>query len=200
MRKSKKSVKTIGLDFYARCSSPRCGTAAVIYADQTIPLCLDHAEAVWRHLSDALPNSASRRSVRTVDRPVQRSTFTDLDRPAVVYYAGVGDHVKIGHTRNPNSRWRALSGQYGPNLAILVVEPGGQAVEFARQAQFAHLRVGVTELFRRDTYLESHVDRLQQQYPDWLALAQASHDAWRAQRSDETGKRRGNLFVPGRAA
>lgn len=200
MRASKHSVRSIGLDFYVRCQSPRCMSAAVLYADQLIPLCLEHAEAIYRHLCDALPGPSRRRYRRTVDRSVARATTDRAEvRPSVVYYARIGEHVKIGYSGSPGNRWRALANQYGPeDVSILVVEPGGQPVEFRRQAEFAHLRVGVTELFRLDATLAAHIAELIERRPDWIDLARETHQAWKAAASGP-GLRRGNMFIPGAA-
>lgn len=155
------------LDHHAHCSYPFCKTPAVIYADRVIPFCRGHAEAVFRHLADHLPGA--RRSARRVSSAT-RAAQPDPDRPSIVYYVKVDhDHIKIGYTTSPEQRWARLRDDYG-GCALLVAEPGGMSAEVSRQAQFAHLRVGQSELFRIDPLLTAYIERLQAQRPDWRLL------------------------------
>lgn len=52
--------------------------------------------------------------------------------PERVYYVRVGEHIKIGYTRNVSNR---LSG-YPPNSELLAVELGNKTLEKERHHQF----------------------------------------------------------------
>jgi hypothetical protein len=76
----------------------------------------------------------------------------------VVYFARVGDNVKIGTTTNLKGRMQSL---YLSLEDVLVVIPGGKDVESAYHQQFAESRIqgpGRRELFRRDGQLRLFLD------------------------------------------
>lgn len=58
-----------------------------------------------------------------------------LGLPSVVYYLKLGNRVKIGTSTNLKARLKAV-----PYEILIAVEPGGNALERRRHAQFANLR------------------------------------------------------------
>lgn len=101
----------------------------------------------------------------------------------VVYFARVGDNVKIGTTTNLKGRMQSL---YLSLEDVLVVVPGGKDVEAAYHKQFAEIRVqgpGRRELFRRGGQLQRFLDPPWRWSPDvpepekpLLTLRQACED------------------------
>lgn len=85
-----------------------------------------------------------------------------------VYYARIGDHIKIGYTSNVLGRLRALR---VPVADLLALEPGGLGVERRRHEQFAHLRITKRwENFRPEQDLLDHIAELVEAsgLPAWL--------------------------------
>lgn len=146
---------TIAIDGDRFCDGPvppdspvtACGEhlrLAYAYCQAKIDLATDEQVATIRHLVPRLDNQ------RLMDR-VRKAR-------AVVYYALVGNHIKIGTTIHLGERMKAL----GANL--MAVEPGSYDLERDRHQQFASLRVPRTELFRPGPELVSHVAALVQRY------------------------------------
>jgi hypothetical protein len=173
----------VRLDHHAHCAYPFCKTPAVIYADNVIPFCRPHAEAIFRHLADNLPGRG--RGARRISSATKATRPATADHPALVYYGAIDDnHIKIGCTTNPAHRWAGLRGHYG-TFEVLLVEPGGTSVEVARHAQFTHLRVGQSELFRADPELMAFISQAQADRPGWRGVAdevQAAADERRRSR------------------
>lgn len=76
--------------------------------------------------------------------------------PSVVYYARIGDHIKIGHTKNLAERMK----WYPPSTVILALEPGDVIVERSRQWKFDHLLDAREEWFRPGEDLMRHIELL----------------------------------------
>ena len=76
---------------------------------------------------------------------------------SVVYYVALlGDRIKIGTTRHLARRMKAMRIR---DEDVLAIECGGRLVEMERHRQFAHLRIGNGEEFRRAPDLEEHIAR-----------------------------------------
>lgn len=73
---------------------------------------------------------------------------------SVVYYARIGNRVKIGYTIDIQRRMSAINPE-----EILATEPGGPKIELERHRQFASLRVH-GEWFRLEEPLVSHIAAL----------------------------------------
>lgn len=91
----------------------------------------------------------------------------DLPRPRVdvVYYVRSGETVKIGTSRNPRQRLRALWFD-----ELLAFERGARALEQARHAQFAALRRS-GEWFEYRDALADHVGELRCAGAPWQSYA-----------------------------
>lgn len=90
--------------------------------------------------------------------PDDREPRTPPVKESVVYYARIGDVIKIGFTTNLVERLRALRVQPG---GLLAVEPGGRDVERSRHLEFADERYGAREDFAMSTRLMAHIEALQ---------------------------------------
>jgi hypothetical protein len=74
----------------------------------------------------------------------------------LVYYVRLGNHIKIGYTRDIKARLRS----YGPTAVLLASEPDPGGVEHERHRQFAeHLAAG-NEWFRPAPELMEHISNL----------------------------------------
>jgi hypothetical protein len=138
------------------------------------PICAEHAILVYRHLETVINehavNSVGRvNDVATVDlRPGRRGrpraghapgglTAEIMNGwPSVVYYARIGDHIKIGWTKQLHHRMR----WYPPCSRLLAVEPGDEGTERIRHRQFAHLLAARTEWFAPGADLMKHIREL----------------------------------------
>lgn len=87
-------------------------------------------------------------------RPIPEERILPPDRVSLVYYAQVGDRVKIGFTTNLVERMSAIVPE-----KLLAVEHGGPKLERARHKQFAALRTQ-REWFRFEPPLTEHVANL----------------------------------------
>lgn len=73
---------------------------------------------------------------------------------ARVYYARLGNRLKIGYTHNVRKRMAQLMPE-----ELMATERGGEAVEAERHRQFGHLRTH-GEWFRYEDELVDHVEEL----------------------------------------
>lgn len=74
--------------------------------------------------------------------------------PPCVYYARLGNRIKIGYTLNLHQRMAVFQPE-----EVMATEPGGITVEAKRHEQFARLRVS-GEWFRYEDELVEHVEEL----------------------------------------
>lgn len=88
---------------------------------------------------------------------------------SIVYYLARGPLVKIGTTRQPETRFAALM----PDR-ILAVEPGDPDVERQRHLQFKRLRHGTSEYFDQGDDLMTHIQAVRTTYgapnPSWPSV------------------------------
>lgn len=92
----------------------------------------------------------------------------------VVYYLRYADRVKIGTTRDPRSRLRAIM-----HDELLAFEPGDRVVERQRHLLFAHLREG-GEWFTAAPELVAHIRTLPGHGDPWREYARWVSAAWQA--------------------
>ena len=72
-----------------------------------------------------------------------------------VYFAVIGDHIKIGWTSYPKGRWKTLR----PD-EVLHCQPGSLADEHRLHMAFAHLLDKGREWFRDDPELRAYISGL----------------------------------------
>lgn len=116
------------------CSIKECRTVAV--AGGTIPLCVDHREAVLADLALHLARrtlSATKLSARDPDE----RDLAAGEQPTIqgfVYFIRRERLIKIGYSTSPEHRARDLGG------IVLATIPGDFKAEKQIHRQFAHLR------------------------------------------------------------
>jgi hypothetical protein len=131
------------------------------------PICARHAIDAYRHVNATIATNALNSALRinvVADKHLgpSRDDFTKLTSavmngwPSVVYYARIGEHIKIGWTKRLHHRMR----WYPPCARLLAVEPGDAATEHARHQRFAHLRAARAEWFSPGDDLMEHVREL----------------------------------------
>ncbi len=79
----------------------------------------------------------------------------------MIYFAQPveGGPIKIGHSKNVDTRIKQLESDYKKPLALLALQPGGRSEEQAIHAKFAHLRFAGTEQFRPSLDLMEFINR-----------------------------------------
>lgn len=88
-------------------------------------------------------------------RPPRDDIFTQLPEGRV-YYIKVGDHIKIGYTKNLSVRLNS----YPPNAHLLAVELGGKDVEKERHDQFHAFLAWGREWFTDHAEIRAHIGTL----------------------------------------
>jgi hypothetical protein len=140
-----------------------CDAASM--ADAPFPICFKHAYSVFKLLDGSLNN------VHAVLKPKPEAPTAKDERDArrkeayaaqrQVYYIRIGDHIKIGFTQNMQERMLGLRVDL---IDVLATEPGGRDVERERHKQFAHLRVGNRENFKKDPDLLTHIAKVRREH------------------------------------
>lgn len=109
------------------CCHPSCKSIA--WRDLQIPLCQEHAIAVWLHVHDEW-----QKRIPVSDAPVP-------DVQPVVYFIQAGELIKIGTTANLTGRLGQIATGSPERLKILLVVAGGRTEEKQAHALFAEERV-----------------------------------------------------------
>lgn len=155
---------------YSRCAATACLTASVTWLAEAVPVCQEHLAAVQRDM-------IQRDMIRAPARRKPPRPPVDETRPSLVYYVRMGDLIKIGTSVSPSRRWYRLACEQGP-VTVLMAEPGGQAVELKRHAQFVHHRIRATEMFSPAVPLLAHIAALATARPDWWdSVVKPVHEA-----------------------
>lgn len=97
-----------------------------------------------------------------------------LEVRSLVYYARLGNRVKIGYTTDLRQRMIHIQPE-----EVLAVERGGPRVEAKRHVQFAGLRVS-GEWFRLEGALADHISQLPDTYREQRVLAVQPIRPWGA--------------------
>lgn len=114
-----------------------CGGA--IPPGAPVDLCRGHLIRAYLFVQEELADATNNSVARVFD--------TRDDRQNVVYYVRLGNRIKIGTTRDLQTRMVNVSHE-----EILAIEPGGYETERLRHEQFHRLRVA-GEWFIADTSL-----------------------------------------------
>lgn len=136
-------------------------------------LCNEHAWEVvnrYRHAVEADIELARRRKAAEAER--RESVRQGNGEGSLVYYARIGDYIKIGFSTRLKNRLKSLRAD-----ELLAIEPGGLEVERERHHQFADERIDMKrENFRPSPTLEAHVAALHERYglPHWATLPRTS--------------------------
>jgi hypothetical protein len=131
------------------------------------PICARHAIEAYRHVNATIATNALNSALRingVTNKHLgpSRGEFTKLTSavmngwPSVVYYARIGEHIKIGWTKQLHHRMR----WYPPCARLLAVEQGDATTERERHQRFVHLRVARAEWFSPGDDLMEHIREL----------------------------------------
>lgn len=145
------TVCAIQLDDGQPCRKPSAPTAP-------FAICERHLVTAYRHVASlmAVQHVAEPNRKGRPDRGKASKGYGMNGWPSVVYYARIGDHIKIGHTKNLAERMK----WYPPSTVILALEPGDVIVERSRQWKFDHLLDAREEWFRPGEDLMRHIELL----------------------------------------
>lgn len=112
------------------CVMPRCERPPATQLSE--PICSHHARKVYAEVADLLASAGIDQHVASARPPRQASAMRNrADQAGLVYFARVGEHIKIGFTTNLPQRMRQLGGQ------VLATMPGTRRDEKRMQMRFA---------------------------------------------------------------
>lgn len=132
-------------------------------------LCVDHALEVYVEMQSNVSQHMRRlfklmkeESESARQGPTEYEIQLKQGRAAqsVVYYARIGDYIKIGFTENLQER---LAGLRIDKEDIMATEPGGRAKERERHLQFADIRRGKRENFEKTPELLTHIAKVRRE-------------------------------------
>lgn len=96
-----------------------------------VPLCSSHARAAYRTVHDMLSAASTDERVASASAPKRATRVGWKTEPGFVYFMRVGPFIKIGWSKDPVSRRKALGGE-----RVLATMPGTQRDEKRLQMQF----------------------------------------------------------------
>lgn len=157
-------------DYCWACSSP----IAPDLRGSNIRLCHQHAWEVASRYRSAILARAELDALRQQEHAVARTRAAQGNPGGdpVVYYARIGDYIKIGFSAHLRNRLRTLRVD-----ELLAVEPGGPDLERDRHQQFTTDRIDLRrENFRPSDALLEHVAgiRIQHDLPHWAKKPRTS--------------------------
>jgi phage-related protein len=128
-----------------------------------IPLCKSHLEALRTEFKWERNRGYLEAKTIFIDQQILEARR--IKDTAVVYFIKAGHRVKIGQSRDPQSRLLSIRGGYSTkkpaglntsNAKLLATEPGGQAREQELHQKFAHLRAA-GEWFNHTPELKAYI-------------------------------------------
>lgn len=132
------------------CQIDHCGKT--VSEDIGIPLCDAHLRKAWAAFEVRIETDPSLMPDRRTPRP---KDVTSVDAHGMVYFARVGELIKIGWSTDVEHRMYALGAD-----ALLHAQPGTKHDEKALHAMFNHLLVKGREWFRPDPELLNYISGL----------------------------------------
>lgn len=140
------------------CRAPRA-------EDSPLPICLKHARSVYLFFADYLADIRERTAEQEADfgKAGQLEVpFRGLAvQPSTVYYVRIGNLIKIGTTKDMNTRMTALQ----PD-EVLAIEEGDRDIELARHRQFMYSKAPKgSEYFYPTAELMEHIAKVRE--ADW---------------------------------
>ena len=140
---------------------------------KTLPLCYDHGLEVARVYEDAILDLRRERLGEEAMHATEvRERVRGNREPSLVYYARIGDYIKIGYSTRLRRRLATLRVD-----ELLAVEPGGPDLERERHHQFDAERIDLRrENFRPSPALADHIEHLRDAHPlpHWARLPRTS--------------------------
>lgn len=147
---------------------------------KALPLCWEHGYEIAMLYEEAI---VTERALRRAGEAEHSAEVHEVKRgnrePSVVYYARIGDYIKIGYTTRLRNRLTTLRVD-----ELLAVEPGGFDLEQARHRQFAAERIDLRrENFRPSESLTNHITATRDAHglPHWAKLPRTSQITTRTQ-------------------
>lgn len=139
----------------------------------TLPICHQHAWEIAERFTESIYWRESKRRRQAAQERVEKAEAKRGNREgSVVYYARIGDYIKIGYTTRLRNRLRTLRADQ-----LLAIEPGGSELEAQRHREFAAERIDLRrENFRASQRLLEHVMATLDAHglPQWAALPRTS--------------------------
>lgn len=138
-----------------------------------LPICGEHAWELAQHYRSILTEQA-RLEARKLDAKAKdiRAAQRGDGEPSLVYYARIGDYIKIGFSTRLRSRLNSLRVD-----ELMAVEPGGYDLEQMRHVEFDADRIDLRrENFRPSDHLLEHIAAIRTQHdlPHWAKLPRTS--------------------------
>jgi hypothetical protein len=106
-------------------AKPCCWPGCIFGADRNLqlPMCRGHARHTHTAFATVLNREQADLDARIAAQ--RQEAVKERELHAVIYYAKIGGHIKIGWTSRLDQRMRA----YPPNTELLAVHPGTRADE-----------------------------------------------------------------------
>lgn len=149
------------------CNAPASSSVAVL------PLCREHGMEVAHEFAAALiAEHELKRLKEATEHTENRQTRRGNREGSRVYYARIGDYIKIGYTTRLRNRLATLRVD-----ELLAIEPGGAQLERARHQEFIADRIDLRrENFRPSEALIAHIEALRDEHglPQWASLPRTS--------------------------
>ena len=150
---------------------------------KALPLCYEHGYEIAILYEEAI---VTQRALRRGREAEQATAVHEVKRgnrePTVVYYARIGDYIKIGYTTRLRNRLATLRVD-----ELLAVEPGGADLESERHQQFARERIDLRrENFRPSERLAAHITatRSEHDLPHWAKVPRTSQITTRTRETE----------------
>ncbi|MCF6376914.1 GIY-YIG nuclease family protein [Nocardioides KLBMP 9356] len=157
------------------CWMPDCGRPANSGLRPELPsLCSAHGLEIARHFRAEILAEEQARLAALAQRRSDRDVAAQGNvggRP-LVYYARIGNYIKIGYSTHLHDRLRSLRAD-----ELLAIEPGGYELEQERHRQFGADRIDERrENFRGSDDLLRHVLAMREKYglPMWATRPRTS--------------------------
>lgn len=132
------------------------------------PVCTDHILLITNErtvrgvpegeIKKALVRNDERNKRARLEQSLRRGT----SEPGWVYYARIGELIKIGFTLDLPRRIAS----YPPNTVLLAAHPGTRELEGQMHKRFAELRARGREWFRSGRVLEGHITDVVHRFGD----------------------------------
>lgn len=147
-----------------------------------MPICSEHAAKVAEARLPELIKVAEMQAQRRMQHASEVVARNEGNRePPVVYYARIGNYIKIGTSTRLRSRLATLRVD-----EVLAIEPGGRDLEQERHRQFSVERIDLRrENFRQSQALLDHISELRARHfiPHWATLPRTSQITTRRKES-----------------
>lgn len=149
------------------CWMPDCGGRPNRDLRAELPtLCYEHGLEIARAYTRRIVADEERKAIERAERVYERRQREAGNREgALVYYALIGDYIKIGFSTRLRNRLTTLRVDH-----LLAIEPGGPEMERERHHDFAIERIDLRrENFRPSERLLDHIEHLRERYglPHW---------------------------------